>query len=112
MLPQQTFRMAISCVRHTSAAPTYKLNGKLHLSLNDSAAARYSAPAGPPAPSSQAPGSGQREGPQQMSTQQIVSDLCSMGFPRDKVERVLASVIQQGKGVDLNSVVDILMNSK
>ena len=47
-----------------------------------------------------------------MSTQQIVSDLCSMGFPRDQVERVLASVIQQGNGVDLNSVVDILMNSK
>lgn len=47
-----------------------------------------------------------------MSTQQIVSDLCSMGFPQEKVERVLASVIQQGKGVDLNSVVDILMNSK
>jgi hypothetical protein len=46
-----------------------------------------------------------------MSTQQIVNDLCSMGFDRSRVERVLASVIQQGKGVDLNSVVDILMNS-
>jgi UBA-like domain (DUF1421) len=70
--------------------------------LNDFAAARYSAPVGPP--------SGTREGEQTMSTQQIVSDLCSMGFPRDKVERVLASVIQQGKGVNLNAVVDILMN--
>jgi hypothetical protein len=69
--------------------------------LNGFTDARYS-PAGPPG--------GNREGEQTMSTQQIVSDLCSMGFPRDKVERVLASVIQQGKGVNLNTVVDILMN--
>ena len=45
-----------------------------------------------------------------MSTQQIVSEICSMGFERGQVERVLASMLNQGKGVDLNAVVDTLMN--
>lgn len=44
-----------------------------------------------------------------MSTQQIVNDICQMGFERGQVERVLASMLNQGKGVDLNAVVDTLM---
>lgn len=60
-------------------------------------------------PSGQQPPAGPQQGIATMSTQQIVNDICQMGFERSQVERVLASMLNQGKGVDLNAVVDTLM---
>jgi hypothetical protein len=49
------------------------------------------------------------EGSTRLSTQQVIHDICQMGFEQHRVEAVLQSMVQQGKQVDLNAVVDTLM---
>jgi UBA-like domain (DUF1421) len=50
------------------------------------------------------------EGPQQMSTQSIINDICQMGFARHQVEAALQREVAAGRSVDLNAVVDALMS--
>eukprot|EP00892_Ulva_mutabilis_P005642 jgi/Ulvmu1/344/UM001_0349.1 len=73
---------------------------------------RYGEPSGPPGQPPAPPPAPPAQGIAQLSTNQIVSEICSMGFERSQVERVLASMLNQGKGIDLNRVVDTLMNQK
>lgn len=47
--------------------------------------------------------------PMSRSTQQVISDICAIGFERRRVEAVLSEMLQSGKDIDLNAVVDKLM---
>jgi UBA-like domain (DUF1421) len=69
---------------------------------------RYGA-AAPPAPP---PRPRATEGPAPRSTAQVVSDICAIGFERHRVERVLQSMVQEGKSIDLNAVVDVLVSEQ
>ena len=62
---------------------------------------------GPPPPAQ--PARRPAEGSQQLSTQQVIREICAMGFAQRQVEAVLASMVAQGKQIDLNAVVDALM---
>jgi uncharacterized membrane-anchored protein YhcB (DUF1043 family) len=70
---------------------------------------RYGMPtpavAPPPRPRSNSQGA-------QRSTQQVISDICAIGFERRRVEQVLQSMVQEGKQIDLNAVVDVLMSEQ
>ena len=50
-----------------------------------------------------------QEGPTARSTAEVVSDICAMGFERRHVEHVLQNMVREGKAIDLNAVVDVLM---
>ena len=72
-------------------------------------ARRYNAaPMGPPPPGRVPPS--RVEGTAQMSTQQVVQDLCQMGFEKHRIEAVMAQMIRAGQNIDLNVIVDRLMN--
>lgn len=60
--------------------------------------------------SSPGPPARQQEQTTARSTQQVVSDICQIGFERRRVESVLAEMLQSGKEIDLNAVVDRLMS--
>jgi len=45
-----------------------------------------------------------------MSTQQVVQDLCQMGFEKARIEAVIATMISNRQSIDLNVIVDRLMN--